>query len=67
MYHKNRLFLDKDGNIELHYLGKVKAAGLSTGALAKNPDDLAPYLKEPIVRVQFLNHRVTVMGEVVKP
>ena len=61
-------FLDKDGNIELHYLGKVKAAGLSTGALAKKiQDDLSPFLKEPIVRVQFLNHRVTVMGEVSSP
>jgi len=29
--------------------------------------DIQPYLKDPVVNVSYLNHRITVLGEVNKP
>ncbi|CAN5895752.1 polysaccharide biosynthesis/export family protein [soil metagenome] len=60
--------VDQDGNILLHKLGTVKAAGYTrkefSAVLQKS---LIPYLKDPIVSVQYLNHKITVMGEVERP
>ncbi len=57
-----------DGTIKLYRFGDVKVSGLTRRELsAKMITDLLPYLKEPIVNVTFLNHRVTVMGEVATP
>lgn len=56
------------GTIDIHYAGKIKAAGLTTGLLAQNiQESLKPYLKEPLVRVRILSRRITVMGEVSAP
>ncbi|MBC7873221.1 MAG: polysaccharide biosynthesis/export family protein [Ferruginibacter sp.] len=53
-----------DGNIYLHKLGKISVAGLTRKELtAKLERDLLPYLKDPIVTVNFANHRVIVLGE----
>ncbi|RYZ56342.1 MAG: polysaccharide export protein [Sphingobacteriales bacterium] len=60
--------VDRAGNIQLFRLGSVKAAGLTRSTLAKKLEsDLSPWLKEPIVTVNFLNRQVTVMGEVGTP
>lgn len=60
--------VDKEGFILVHKLGKVKAAGLTRQQLKENlQKELLPFLKDPIVGVQFLNHKVTLMGEVVTP
>jgi polysaccharide export outer membrane protein len=57
-----------DGTIKLYRFGDVKVTGLTRRELAdKLINDLKPYLKEPIVNVTYLNHRVTVMGEVANP
>ncbi len=60
--------VDQDGNIMLHKLGLVKAAGNTRKELAlliqKN---LAAFLKDPVVSVQYVNHKVTIMGEVERP
>ncbi len=54
-----------DGTIRLYRFGNVKVEGLTRRELAaKLINDLVPFLKEPIVNVTFLNHRVTIMGEV---
>ena len=53
-----------DGNIYLHKLGKIPVAGLTRKELkARLESDLLPYLKDPIVTINFANHRVTVLGE----
>lgn len=53
-----------DGAIYLHKIGKVAVAGLTRKELKnKLETDLLPYLKDPIVTVSFVNHRVTVLGE----
>lgn len=58
----------KDGSIEFPQLGKLYVAGLSrleTIALLK--EKLAPYLVDPVVNIQLLNFKVTILGEVKKP
>lgn len=57
-----------NGVIQLHKLGEIKAAGLTRRELKnKIETDLKPFLKDPVVTVNYLNHRVTVLGEIGKP
>jgi polysaccharide biosynthesis/export protein len=57
--------VNKDGTVLLHRLGNVTAAGLTRKELAAFLQKaLLPYMAEPIVHVNYLNHKVTVMGEV---
>ncbi|MDB5200781.1 MAG: hypothetical protein JWQ27_190 [Ferruginibacter sp.] len=57
-----------DGTVLLHRLGAVRVEGLTRAELAaKLQKDLLAYMKEPIVNVGYLNHKVTVLGEVLKP
>ena len=56
------------GNIEVPLIGEVKAAGLTKrqlqNALAQK---LAPYVKDPMVNIRFLQYNVNVLGEVKQP
>lgn len=60
--------VSKEGNINFPVIGNVKVEGLTLAqaqeALAK---ELDKYVKKPIVEVQLLNFKVTVIGEVNKP
>jgi polysaccharide export outer membrane protein len=56
-----------DQTVLLHRLGKVQVAGMTRRELAaKLEKDLLPFMKEPIVNVNYLNHKVTVLGAVGK-
>lgn len=60
--------VDKNGEIELPLIGKVKVSGLSTfeaRALIREKAELL--LVKPNVQVRFMNFKVTVIGEVGKP
>ncbi|TDX00030.1 polysaccharide biosynthesis/export family protein [Dinghuibacter silviterrae] len=62
--------VDPDGTIDFPILGKIHAAGLTTAVLrdtlmARLAD--SDYLKEPHVSVQYLNYKITVLGEVARP
>lgn len=60
--------VDAQGNIQLHKLGIIHAEGMTRAELKnKLQKDIEPYLKDPIVTVRYLNHRVSVMGEVSRP
>lgn len=60
--------VQQDGNIILHRLGTTKAAGLTRKELAKKiQNGLLAYTKEPIVKVEYLNHKLTVIGEIKTP
>ena len=64
----NGYFVDANGNIQLHRLGNLHAEGITRRELKnKIETDIKPYLKDPVVTVRYLNHHVTVMGEVTKP
>lgn len=57
-----------DGTIDFPVLGKVKVEGLSRVELASLlKERLSGYLKNPIVTIQYLNFKVTVLGEVKSP
>ena len=60
--------VDKDGNVEVPFVGKVHLAGLTTSQakdfLAK---EVNKYFNDAIVNVRYANFRVTVIGEVLRP
>ena len=60
--------VDESGNIKIHYLGSIKIEGLTLKELKQKLEkDLVPFFKEPIISVQFLNKKVTLMGEFNNP
>src|ERR1700744_920630 len=62
------LLVDKDGNIEIPIIGKLKASGYTTFQLKDTIYNHAiKYFKDPTVTVRFANFTVSVMGEVLKP
>jgi polysaccharide export outer membrane protein len=61
---KSGFQVNNDGDIYLHKLGKLTVTGLTRKELkAKLEQNLLPFLKDPIVTVNFANHRVTVLGD----
>lgn len=60
--------VDVNGEINFPILGKIKIGGLKKSEAANLiKNKLQPYLKDPIVTIQFLNYKITVLGEVQKP
>ena len=56
--------VNEEGNIYLHKLGTIMVAGSTRKELKiKLENDLSPFLKDPIVTVNFGNHFITVLGE----
>jgi polysaccharide export outer membrane protein len=60
--------VDKDGNVEVPFVGKVHLAGLTTSQ-AKDflSKEVNKYFNDAIVNVRYANFRVTVIGEVLRP
>ncbi|WP_455665293.1 polysaccharide biosynthesis/export family protein [Phocaeicola sp.] len=62
--------VDSDGNIDFPILGKIHVAGMTRKELTAYvkqrliDEDL---IKDPIITVQFLNFKISVMGEVARP
>jgi polysaccharide export outer membrane protein len=60
--------VDINGDINFPVIGTIKLAGLSKSqAIKLINDQLSPYLKNAIVTIQFMNYKITVLGEVLKP
>jgi polysaccharide export outer membrane protein len=62
--------VDKEGNIDFPVLGTLHVEGFTRNQLAqfiKEKIIAEEYIKNPVVTVQFMNFRVTVNGEVVRP
>lgn len=60
--------IDKSGNVSLPYIGEFKAQGLTIREMELfMVERLRKYVKEPVVRVRFLNHVISVLGEVNRP
>ncbi len=60
--------VDNNGEINVPQIGKVKISGLSTAQAADLiKEKLLPYLKDPVVFVNFKQFRFTVFGEVKGP
>ncbi len=60
--------VQENGTIQLHRLGTVLVEGLTRRALIKQLEKkLEAYTKDPLVQITYLNHKVTVIGEVARP
>ncbi|MBR5550536.1 MAG: polysaccharide biosynthesis/export family protein [Muribaculaceae bacterium] len=60
--------VDANGDIQFPVLGKLHVAGLSTQELTKELETrISKDVENPIVRVQLVNFRINVLGEVKKP
>lgn len=60
--------VDQQGNIQIRKLGVLHVEGMTRAFLkAKLQKEVSPFLLDPVVTVRFLNHKITVLGEVIKP
>lgn len=60
--------VDSEGQIEFPVLGKIKMAGLNREqATIMLQEKLSDYIKNPIVDIETVNYRITVLGEVARP
>jgi polysaccharide biosynthesis/export protein len=60
--------VDINGNINFPVIGTLKLSGFTKSEAIKYINDqLSPYLKNSIVTIQFMNYRITVLGEVTHP
>lgn len=60
--------VDINGEITFPVLGKIKVGGLKKSeAVELIKEKLKPYLKDPIVVIQYRNFKITVLGEVTRP
>ena len=62
--------VDKEGNIDFPQLGVIKVQGMTRAELTKyikNQLIEKGLVKDPIVTIQFLNFKVSVLGEVNRP
>ena len=60
--------VDPDGNVNFPVLGNLKMAGLNrTQATVMLQEKLSDYIKDPIVDIETVNYRITVLGEVARP
>lgn len=60
--------VDVNGFINFPVVGQIKLSGLTKSeAIKLIGKKLTPYLKDPIVTIQFMNYKITVLGEVLRP
>ena len=60
--------VDEEGNIYLPFIGKMEAAGKTLIELRQAIlDQLVQYIPDVSIQVRFMNFRVTLMGEVMRP
>jgi polysaccharide export outer membrane protein len=65
----NGYLVDASGQIEFPILGTLKVGGLTTSEARDTIKNRlkTTYLKEPTVSIRFLNYKISVMGEVLRP
>ncbi|WP_242604870.1 polysaccharide biosynthesis/export family protein [Flavobacterium subsaxonicum] len=60
--------IDKNGEISMPLIGKVKLGGLTRDeALLKITGEISKYVTNPIINLRLMNFKVTVLGEVNSP
>ncbi|MBB3968647.1 polysaccharide biosynthesis/export family protein [Mucilaginibacter phyllosphaerae] len=64
----NGFLVDPNGIIQFPLLGAIKVVGLTSSEVRDTiRNKLQPYLKEATVNVRFLNYKISIMGEVMRP
>ncbi|MGI9532017.1 polysaccharide biosynthesis/export family protein [Lutimonas sp.] len=60
--------VNPDGDINFPVLGLIQIAGMNRAQATKMlQDKLTDYIKDPIVDIETVNYRITVLGEVARP
>ena len=60
--------VDSEGDINFPVLGKIHVVGLTKQQLSEKMEQLiSKYVENPLVKVQLLNFKVTLMGEFNRP
>ncbi|MGY8920182.1 MAG: polysaccharide biosynthesis/export family protein [Flavobacteriales bacterium] len=60
--------VDSSGNIDIPYIGKIKAYGLTCTSLSDSiKNKLLEFVKTPSVSTKILNFRVSILGQVASP
>lgn len=60
--------IDENGAVNMPFLGSIKLSGLSRSeAIALIEERLSVYVNHPIVNIQILNYKITVLGDVAQP
>lgn len=62
--------VDKEGNIDFPQLGSIKVQGMTRSELTQYIKEQLigkGLVKDPIITIQFLNYKVSVIGEVTRP
>ena len=60
--------VDSSGNIDITYIGKIKAYGLTCSSLSDSiKNKLLEFVKTPSVSTKILNFRVSILGQVASP
>lgn len=60
--------VDENGDINFPRIGKIKIGGLTKiEAIKLITGDLEPYIKDPVVTMNFVNFKISVIGEVAHP
>lgn len=60
--------VESDGTIHFPQLGKIQVAGMQRKQLIDTlTQRLVKFVSDPVVTVQFLNFKITVLGEVTRP
>ncbi|MFV0471157.1 MAG: polysaccharide biosynthesis/export family protein [Paludibacteraceae bacterium] len=60
--------VDAEGYVNFPVIGKIKLGGLNKSeSIDFITEKLKPHLKDPIVNINFVNYKITVLGEVQKP
>lgn len=60
--------VDLNGLIALPYIGKIQVSGKTRNEVEKLIEQkLSEYLKDPIIQIQIVNFKITVLGEVNRP
>lgn len=64
----NGYLIDENGQVNLPIIGKIKIAGLKrSDAIILIENELKKYLNNPVVHLNILNFKITVLGEVNLP
>lgn len=60
--------VDQSGFINFPVLGRIKVEGLTREEVSEMLEkDISKYIKDPLVTVQLINFKVTMMGEIARP
>jgi polysaccharide export outer membrane protein len=64
----NGYLVDNQGNIVMYKLGAIHVEGMTRTELKELLQrDLAPYLKDAVITIRFLNNHITMLGELTRP